>query len=79
MYTQIEIDNTIHSFVTQQYNVGTYIIVDNNPALQSCINKNELNFHIDLRKTALKHKDILVNGTHLDYNGKLLINKFSNE
>ena len=39
-----------HKIVTQQYEVGCYIIVDNNPATQCCVQTSEVKYHKWLRK-----------------------------
>jgi len=81
MYTKIQITNTkkIHTFATQQYEVGTYVIIDSNPALQSGVTIKERDYHIKIRRKVLKNKDSIIDGTILDYNGKLLINDFKKE
>jgi len=77
MFTEIQNkDNSITSIVTQQYAVGTYIIINNNPTLQGSSPKKERDYHIYLRRKVLKNKDLIINGTILDYNGKLPLNDF---
>jgi len=81
MYTKIQITNTkkIHTFVTKQYEVGTYVIIDNDPALQGGVTIKERDYHIKIRKETLKNKDSIIDGTILDYNGKFPINDFKKE
>lgn len=45
------IDNGIeHKIVTQQYEVGLYVIEDNDPAKQYCVDAEEVEFHKTLRE-----------------------------
>ena len=39
-----------HKIVTQQYQVGTYVIIDNDPAQQFGVNMSEVKYHKGLRK-----------------------------
>ena len=76
MITLYKIDDLNHSFITQQYEVGVYGIIDNNPVLQmSFINKQEREVHIKLRKNIIKHKGTILTGsTFINYKGKININ-----
>lgn len=78
MYTKIQAKNgeEINVF-SQQYICGTYFIVNNDSAQQGNFAKKENEFHLELRKKALKIGDKLVAGSILDYSGKLPINTFA--
>lgn len=77
MYTKIKTtDGKTLNVTTQQYIVGTYVIINNDPSQQFGINESEEKFHLSIRKKCLKSGDKLVGGSILDYNGKLPINKF---
>lgn len=39
-----------HKVVTQQYEVGAYVIIDHNPAKQFGVNMSEVKYHKWLRK-----------------------------
>lgn len=39
-----------HKIVTQQYEVGTYVIVDNDPTQQIGVNISEIEFHKLIRE-----------------------------
>lgn len=39
-----------HKIVTQQYKVGTYVIIDNDPGLQFATNTSEIEFHKLIRE-----------------------------
>lgn len=79
MFTEITIKETggVITHVTQQYKVGTYIIINNDPALQGTSAFKERDYHITLRKKVLKGGDLITNGTLLDYKGKVPINEFT--
>lgn len=77
MYTKIEINGTIIEHVTQQYTIGTYIIINNDPSLQGSSQLTEEKYHLQLRKKVIKDKDAkLIGGTILNYTGELPINNF---
>lgn len=77
MYTKIKTkDGQILNVTTQQYIVGTYVIINNDPSKQFGVNEPEEKFHLKVRKKSLKLGDKLIGGSILDYNGKLPINKF---
>lgn len=79
MYTNIRTqDGKTLNITTQQYQVGTYVIVNNDPSQQFGINDPEEKFHLKIRKNCIKNGDTLVSGSILDYNGKLPINTFEN-
>ena len=78
MYTEITIKETGEKVThyTQQYDIGTYIIINHNPALQGGSTLKERDYHIKLRKTVLKANDLISSGTILSYKGKLPLNEF---
>ena len=81
MFTTIKIkEGKELSFVTQQYKIGLYIIVNSDPALQgSSLLKEEI-YHKQLRIKAIKAGDTLVDGTIIPYKGrKYNINNFIKE
>lgn len=39
-----------HKIVTQQYQIGTYVIIDNDPAQQFSTNASEIEFHKLIRE-----------------------------
>lgn len=43
-------DKKKHKIVTQQYQVGTYVIVDHDPAQQFGVNMSEVKYHKHIRK-----------------------------
>lgn len=78
MFTTIKSKDTEYTFVTQQYIVGTYCIINGDPNSQHGSSLTEDEYHIEIRKQAIKNGDIIVNGTiipHKDIN----INKFSKD
>jgi len=65
------------SFLTQYYStMGTYFIINNNPAMQGGSKLDENKFHVQLRIKTLKSGGTIVSGNVLDYKGKYEINKF---
>lgn len=48
--TTIDENNKEHSFVTQQYKVGLYVIIDSDPSQQFCSDLKEVDFHKKLRE-----------------------------
>jgi len=80
MFTKIKTkEGKEFSIVTQQYVVGTYVIINNNPALQFGVKIPEEKYHLKIRTEALKNGDTLLAGSILTYNGKLPINEFKPE
>ena len=68
------------NFVTQQYGLGLYIIVNNNPSLQDSSLLKEEAYHKQLRIKAIKSGDTLIDGTIISYKGrKYNINNFIKE
>ena len=43
-------DNKEHTITTQQYQVGLYVIIDNDPAQQGCLDVEEKEFHKKIRE-----------------------------
>lgn len=39
-----------HKIVTQQYEIGTYVIIDHDPAQQFGVNMSEIKYHKHIRK-----------------------------
>lgn len=81
MFTKIKTKEgeTLH-FNSKQYEIGTYIIINNNPACQLTSSLKEEKFHIKLRIEAIKNSDTLVDGTIIPYKGrKYNINNFIKE
>jgi hypothetical protein len=64
------------NFVTQQYSVGTYVIINNDPSKQFGVDMKEDEYHKKLRITCIKGGDTLVGGTELTLKSKFPINKF---
>jgi hypothetical protein len=64
--------------VTQQYLVGTYVIINNDPSMQYGVDKKEYEYHKKLRITCIKGGDTLVDGSILDVKSKFPINTFTN-
>lgn len=71
-------DGTIFSVVSQQYQVGTYFIVNNDSRLQGGSDLKEEDFHKDLRKNLLKSGKTLLDGSYIvvEKKGKYDINNF---
>jgi hypothetical protein len=64
MFTVIkEVDGEKTSIITKQYEVGTYIIINNDPSLQMGTALDECPYHIKIRKAALKRNATIINGS----------------
>ena len=63
MMTTYIVDDKKHKIVTQQYEIGMYYIVDNDPAKQGGFNCKEIDFHKSLRRT---YRYIPEESTNLD-------------
>jgi hypothetical protein len=75
MFTIIkEPDGTETNIVTQEYEVGTYIIINNDPSLQSGSVLKEIPYHIKIRKAALKQGASIISGTYIPGKFKQNIN-----
>jgi hypothetical protein len=48
------------NFTTQQYEVGTYCIINNDPSQQFGIDENEIKFHKKIQKQAKKNGDVIL-------------------
>ena len=48
--TIIDDEHKEHEIVTQQYEIGTYVIIDNDPAQQFGVNMSEVKYHKYIRK-----------------------------
>ena len=79
MYTKLkQIDGKPNFFNTNQWSVGVYVIINNDPKTQYCIhNITEREFHIKLRRDCLKSGGTILDGTKIEnYKGRYKINKF---
>ena len=76
MFTKAMVNNMEVTVLTQQYEIGTYFIINNEPSLQGSSPLKERDYHIKIRKKILNNNDILIDGTILDYKGKLKLNEF---
>ena len=66
MYTKIQTkEGKELLFTTQQYEVGLYIIINNDPSKQFTIDTKERDFHIELRRDSRKNKSIILEGSIL--------------
>ena len=71
MYTKIKTKGgVILEFVSQQYEVGTYFIINNNSKLQGTSSLKEEDFHKKVRKSFLKTGGILLDGTYIEVKRK---------
>jgi len=66
------------NITTQQYVVGLYVIINNDPSQQFGVNTDETKYHKDIRIKCIKNGDTLVGGSVLDVKSKFPINTFSN-
>lgn len=78
MFTNIYNGKTVDTIVTQQYEVGVYIIINNNPAMQGGSSLPEETVHKNLRIAAIKRKHVIVGGTILKCRSNYPINVFTN-
>lgn len=70
----------ILSYNTTQYYSGLYVIINDNPMSQFCLQEEERHFHIRIRRETLKNDGQILYGTKIkDYKGRYKINKFKNE
>lgn len=77
MYTKIETkDKEIIIYITQQYSLGTYFIINNNPSLQGNSKDTEEIFHKKLRINTINNNGTILNGTIISCKSKYLINDF---
>ena len=73
MYTKIkETDGTITVIASQQYEIGLYVIINNNPALQFTSNLPENEFHRRIRHNALKRDAVILDGNIIKCRNKKL-------
>ena len=71
MYTKIRTKNGDElNVTTQQYIVGTYVIINNDPACQFGVKTEENKYHLDIRKRALKNGDTISGGSIIMIEGK---------
>lgn len=80
MYTEFkDKDGNKHNVTTQQYQLGTYVIFDNDPSLQSASDLKEPLFHKKLREGILDNNGILLAGNIVDIESDKPINEFKQE
>lgn len=78
MYTKFRLKNGyIHVVNTQQYQVGTYFIFDNNPNNQGSTNDDEQLFHKNIREKVLSDGGIILEGNILDKYKDSNVNNFA--
>jgi len=69
MFTVLKTKNgDLLNFVTQQYEIGTYIIINNDPSMQGGTLLKEVDYHKKLRRNAIKSGDIIEDGTFILFN-----------
>lgn len=74
MYTTIETkEGEKLTFLTQQYTIGIYCIINNDPSQQFGIDTKEVAFHKKIRKQAIKNNDKFIEGTPIE-NKKRIVN-----
>lgn len=61
---------------TQQYESGTYVIINNNPSKQfgSLLYENE--YHVGIRLRCLANGGTILNGSIVEYSGEQNLNDF---
>lgn len=80
MYTKIKTnEGNVLTFLTQQYEIGTYCIINNDPSQQFGVDKKEDIFHKEIRIKCIKSGDKLIGGSTLELKSKFPINKFETE
>jgi hypothetical protein len=80
MYTTIKCETgETFNHVTQQYEIGTYFIVNSNPRYQGYYPGKERDYHIKVRKKAVEHGNDIIAGNYIHYKGKTNINPFIKE
>lgn len=56
LYTKIIAKNcSITTINTQEYATGTYVIINNDPAIQFGVEESEIDYHTRIRKCAIKN------------------------
>jgi hypothetical protein len=65
----------ILTFTTQQYDIGTYVIINGDPAKQFASKLNENEYHCKIRLRCLKRGGKILNGDFVKYKGKAALNK----
>lgn len=67
-------------FDTQQYEIGTYVIINNNTKYQGAVDKKEIDYHISIRKKCIKKGGYIIEGNIIEnYKGKFPINNFKKD
>jgi hypothetical protein len=81
MFTKIHNKNGQEmSIVSQQYDTGVHVIINDDPKQQFGVIGKEEDFHKKVRIKAIKNGDILINGTYIPYNSKKYnINNFKKD
>ena len=67
------------TFHTQQYEVGLYVIINNNPASQYCVNRTEEKYHKGIIKTAIALGDRVITTPYPEVLEKALKKKAKEE
>lgn len=80
MYTEFK-DNEgkKNNVTTQQYQIGTYVIFDNDPSTQCATTLKESLFHKKLREKILDDNGTLLAGSIIDIESDKSINEFKQE
>ena len=77
MWTKLEDPvQGIMEFNTQQYQVGTYVIINNDPAKQFTSGIDENRYHCAIRLECLKRGGKILNGSKVTYKGSARLNCF---
>jgi hypothetical protein len=77
MFTKVKLkDGTIDYIASQQYSIGTYIIINNDSSKQFGVDDEEKIFHKKIRISILKDGGCILNGTFLNLKSKYPINDF---
>lgn len=79
MYTGVDFGDRRVRFETHEYEVGTYIAMYDSKGgtpIQSSTNRNERDYHINLRKKCIDKGYKLTEGTFINYRGRYNINHF---
>jgi len=77
MWTKLQDpEEGILEFNTQQYKIGTYVIINSNPTKQFTTSLNENEYHCRIRLQCLKRGGKILNGNNVIYKGNALLNRF---
>ena len=61
---------------TQQYAIGTYVIVNSDPSKQFCSPLYENEYHVGIRLRCLANGGTILNGSIVKYDGEQNLNNF---